>query len=73
VGSTNDGATTSVPTAPAHETATTYDDWRESYLATPERDEEFLTLSGEPISPLYTDADVSETAGIGLPGRLWYG
>jgi methylmalonyl-CoA mutase N-terminal domain/subunit len=69
VGSTNDGATTSVPTAPAHETATTYDDWRESYLATPERDEEFLTLSGEPISPLYTDADVSETAGIGLPGR----
>jgi methylmalonyl-CoA mutase N-terminal domain/subunit len=54
--------------AQAHETATTYDDWRESYLATPERDEEFLTLSGEPISPLYTDADVTEATGIELPG-----
>ena len=46
--------------------------YRERYAATPERDALFTTVSGEPIAPLYTSADVPEDAEferIGLPGE----
>jgi methylmalonyl-CoA mutase, N-terminal domain len=47
---------------------------RERFAATPERDALFDTISGEPISPLYTErdlpADLDEA--IGLPGDFPY-
>jgi methylmalonyl-CoA mutase N-terminal domain/subunit len=45
-----------------------YDEWLAVYRATPERDASFTTLSGEPVRPLYTEADVAESV-IGLPGQ----
>ena len=44
---------------------------RERYGATPERDAGFTTLSGEPVKPLYTAADLpaDPEASIGLPGE----
>jgi methylmalonyl-CoA mutase N-terminal domain/subunit len=47
---------------------TTHEEWLAAYGATPERDAEFITLSGEEINPLYTAADVSAKDDIGLPG-----
>jgi methylmalonyl-CoA mutase N-terminal domain/subunit len=47
---------------------TTYDEWVAAYGATPERDAEFLTLSGEPVRPLYTADDVTREPG--LPGQF---
>jgi methylmalonyl-CoA mutase N-terminal domain/subunit len=52
---------------------TTHEEWLAAYGATPERDAEFITLSGEEINPLYTQADVVETGpegqdNIGFPG-----
>jgi methylmalonyl-CoA mutase, N-terminal domain len=47
---------------------TTYEEWLEAYRATPERDGEFLTLSGEEIRPLYTEADLPDRSAIGVPG-----
>jgi methylmalonyl-CoA mutase N-terminal domain/subunit len=47
---------------------------RDTFALTPERDAPFSTISGEPIRPLYTDADVAgdvETS-IGLPGEFPY-
>src|SRR4051794_1314361 len=44
--------------------------WREAYASTPERDVSFTTLSGEPIAPLYTGADVVHDPG--LPGEFPY-
>ena len=35
-----------------------------------ERDAPFTTLSGEPIEPLYTEADLPAPEQIGLPGRV---
>ena len=32
--------------------------WRDHYRKTPERDADFQTLSGEPLEPLYTPAEV---------------
>ena len=46
--------------------------YRERYAATPEREALFTTVSGEPIAPLYTSADLPEDAEserIGLPGE----
>jgi methylmalonyl-CoA mutase N-terminal domain/subunit len=45
-------------------------EWRAAYAATPERDAPFTTLSGEPVRPLYTEADLpaDRDASIGLPG-----
>ncbi|HYM57433.1 MAG TPA: methylmalonyl-CoA mutase family protein [Solirubrobacteraceae bacterium] len=45
--------------------------WRERYVVTPERPSSFTTLSGEPIRPLYTDADLpaDPDEAIGLPGE----
>jgi methylmalonyl-CoA mutase, N-terminal domain len=47
---------------------TTYDEWVAAYRATPERDAEFVTLSGELVRPLYTADDVTEQPG--LPGQF---
>jgi methylmalonyl-CoA mutase, N-terminal domain len=49
-------------------------EWREAYERTPERDALFTTLSGEPIAPLYTPADLPDDAEdrIGLPGQFPY-
>lgn len=48
--------------------------WEEAYASTPERDVSFTTLSGLPIRPLYTAADLGDGMGdiddpIGLPGQ----
>jgi methylmalonyl-CoA mutase, N-terminal domain len=43
---------------------------RETFARTPERDASFLTISGEPIRPLYTEADLpADDESIGLPGE----
>ena len=44
---------------------------RETFGATPERDAPFSTMSGEPIKPLYTEADLptDPDSSIGLPGE----
>jgi methylmalonyl-CoA mutase N-terminal domain/subunit len=44
--------------------------YRERYARTPERDALFTTLSGEPVEPLYTAADVGPEQAIGLPGEF---
>ncbi len=46
--------------------------WRAAYGLTPERDEPFTTLSGEPIRALYTEQDLPDDrdAAIGLPGQF---
>ncbi len=54
-------------------TPSSYEEWARAYALTPERDVEFVTLSGEPIKPLYTAADLpggigSERDPIGVPG-----
>src|SRR4051812_30489068 len=49
-------------------TQTPLEGWEEAYRATPERDVSFTTLSGEPIRPLYTEADLPDAEQIGLPG-----
>src|SRR5436190_24211065 len=46
---------------------TTYDEWLAAYSANPERDTEFVTLSGEPVRPLYTSEHVTQDPG--LPGQ----
>ena len=47
---------------------------REIFRRAPERDAPFSTISGEPIRPLYTDADMpaDAEAAIGLPGEYPY-
>jgi methylmalonyl-CoA mutase, N-terminal domain len=44
--------------------------FRERFSATPQREALFTTLSGEPVEPLYTPADVGELDQIGLPGEF---
>jgi methylmalonyl-CoA mutase, N-terminal domain len=48
--------------------------WEEAYRETPERDAEFSTMSGIPIEPLYTPADVegSYDERLGYPGEYPY-
>ncbi len=41
--------------------------WQAAYDATPERDAEFLSLSGEPVPPLISPEDVDPK--IGYPGQ----
>jgi methylmalonyl-CoA mutase N-terminal domain/subunit len=43
-----------------------------SSRATPDRDGAFTTLSGEPIAPLYTAADLPDLDRIGVPGEYPY-
>ena len=50
---------------------------RETFARAPERDAPFSTISGEPIRPLYTEADLPDGIGgpedpIGLPGEYPY-
>src|ERR1700749_97881 len=47
---------------------------RDTFRAAPERDAPFSTISGEPIKPLYTDADMpaDPDAAIGFPGEYPY-
>ncbi len=47
---------------------TTEAEWRAAYALGHERDVPFSTLSGLPIKPLYTEADLPDAAEIGLPG-----
>ena len=54
----------------ATEERTALEAWAERYAATPERPTSFTTLSGEPIQPLYTEADVPAPEAIGLPGEF---
>src|SRR3954453_18316249 len=49
-------------------TQTPLEGWEEAYGATPDRDVPFTTLPGEPIRPLYTEADLPDAEQIGLPG-----
>ena len=53
----------STPTVP-----TTEAEWREAYALGRERDVPFTTLSGLPIKPLYTEADLPDAGEIGMPG-----
>jgi methylmalonyl-CoA mutase, N-terminal domain len=48
-----------------------YEQWREAYGLSPERDVPFTSLSGEHIRPLYTERDLTDQAqgSIGLPGQ----
>jgi methylmalonyl-CoA mutase, N-terminal domain len=43
-------------------------EWREAYALTPERQAPFSTLSGVPVKPLYTEADLPAKDSIGIPG-----
>jgi methylmalonyl-CoA mutase N-terminal domain/subunit len=43
-------------------------EWREAYALTPEREAPFSTLSGVPVKPLYTEADLPDRDEIGVPG-----
>src|SRR5579863_4512479 len=45
------------------------DSWSAAYAATPERDAQFETLSGEPVKALYTPQDAGDVERIGLPGQ----
>ena len=47
----------------------TEQEWRAAYALSPERDTSFTTLSGEPVKPLYTAADLPPAERIGLPGQ----
>ena len=60
--------TPSAPTA-SPSPPVTHDEWLAAYHATPERDAEFVSLSGEEVRPLYTEADVPAQEEIGLPGQ----
>jgi methylmalonyl-CoA mutase, N-terminal domain len=53
-------------------TPTSHEEWLEAYGISPERDAGFVTLSGEPIRPLYTQADLPDSEAIGLPGGFPY-
>jgi len=44
--------------------------YRERFARMPERDALFTTLSGEPVEPLYTAADLPEPERIGFPGEF---
>jgi methylmalonyl-CoA mutase, N-terminal domain len=44
--------------------------FREKFARTPQRDALFTTLSGEPVEPLYTAADLPDDDQIGLPGEF---
>jgi len=51
-------------------TADLYETWEQRYRATPERDGDFLSLSGDEVRPLYTERDLPADlqASVGLPG-----
>jgi methylmalonyl-CoA mutase N-terminal domain/subunit len=56
-----------------HSRLTDLERWeREVYGRAPERAAPFETISGEPIRPVYTEADLPEEDAIGLPGEYPY-
>jgi methylmalonyl-CoA mutase N-terminal domain/subunit len=55
-------ATQQTPAVP-----TTHEEWLAAYGATPERDAEFVSLSGEEVQPLYTRDDIAATGHEGDP------
>jgi methylmalonyl-CoA mutase N-terminal domain/subunit len=57
-----------VDAVPTSVVPTSHEEWLEVYGVTPERDAEFVTLSGEHVRPLYTEADLPGSSNIGLPG-----
>src|SRR5215217_7580431 len=58
------------PMATEERALTELERWhRERYASVPERDALFTTLSGEPVRPLYTEADLPDQERIGLPGE----
>ncbi|MEA2317211.1 MAG: methylmalonyl-CoA mutase, N-terminal domain, partial [Solirubrobacteraceae bacterium] len=54
--------------ATTHTVPMTEAEWREAYALTPERDAPFTTMSGVPVKPLYTEADLPAQEDIGVPG-----
>src|ERR671914_2822409 len=46
--------------------------FREKFARVPQRHALFTTLSGEPVEPLYTAADLPDSDRIGLPGEFPY-
>jgi methylmalonyl-CoA mutase N-terminal domain/subunit len=53
-------------------TGSDFERWeRETFRAAPERDAPFSTISGEPVKPLYTEADLpaDPDSAIGFPGE----
>jgi methylmalonyl-CoA mutase N-terminal domain/subunit len=58
----------SAPIAPMPPAPVTHEQWAEAYALTPERDTDFLSLSGEPVRALYTEDDLGDSSAIGLPG-----
>src|ERR687886_15686 len=50
-------------------TADLYEAWERRYRETPEMERDFTTLSGEEVKPLYTERDLPDADGIGLPGQ----
>jgi methylmalonyl-CoA mutase, N-terminal domain len=44
--------------------------FRDRFARTPQREALFTTLSGEPVEPLYTAADLPEPDAIGFPGEF---
>jgi methylmalonyl-CoA mutase, N-terminal domain len=44
--------------------------FRDRYSRLPERDALFSTLSGEPVAPVYTEADLPDPGQVGLPGEF---
>jgi methylmalonyl-CoA mutase N-terminal domain/subunit len=56
-------------------TGSDFERWeRDTFRAAPERDAPFSTMSGEPVKPLYTEADLpaDPDAAIGFPGEYPY-
>jgi methylmalonyl-CoA mutase, N-terminal domain len=51
-----------------HSVPRTEAEWREAYALSPERQAPFTTMSGVPVKPLYTEADLPAREDIGLPG-----
>jgi methylmalonyl-CoA mutase N-terminal domain/subunit len=51
-----------------HSVPRTEAEWREAYALSPERQAPFTTMSGVPVKPLYTEADLPPREDIGLPG-----
>jgi len=61
------GTSDQLPSSATDSEAALYEQWLEAYEATPERDAEFLSLSGEPVPPLIAPQDVDPK--IGFPGQ----
>jgi methylmalonyl-CoA mutase N-terminal domain/subunit len=50
-------------------TADLYEEWERRYRAAADSDRDVLTISGEEVKPLYTEADLPDSERIGVPGE----